>query len=256
MNKIAKFFKDRVKLNLIIDIILFLLLMTMAGIGFLIKYTLISGEKQNIIYGTNTNLEFWGLDRHEWGTIHLIVSIIFVVFILLHIILHWKMIVCFLKRLIPNKTYRVIFSAFVSLFGLLLFIFGFVVTPEQVGHKNLYRHHISNKVSVTNSTLNKNSETFNRKQRKAIDTTATIQPKQKQRHFKNKKHVEKYKVFGNQSMSYVSDKYDVPISYICKELGISSNYKSEKLGRLRKRFNFTMSDVSHAIAKYKNKNVQ
>ena len=62
MNKIAKFFKDRVKLNLIIDIILFLLLMTMAGIGFLIKYTLISGEKQNIIYGTNTNLEFWGLD--------------------------------------------------------------------------------------------------------------------------------------------------------------------------------------------------
>ena len=108
MNKIAKFFKDRVKLNLIIDIILFLLLMTMAGIGFLIKYTLISGEKQNIIYGTNTNLEFWGLDRHEWGTIHLIVSIIFVVFILLHIILHWKMIVCFLKRLIPTSVLMIL----------------------------------------------------------------------------------------------------------------------------------------------------
>ncbi|MDD2549271.1 MAG: hypothetical protein PHD00_04150, partial [Bacteroidales bacterium] len=71
MNNFIKFCRDRAKINLVVDIILFLLLMGMAGIGFLIKYTLLSGEKRNLLYGKNVNLELLGLDRHQWGTIHL-----------------------------------------------------------------------------------------------------------------------------------------------------------------------------------------
>jgi len=63
MNSFIKFCKDRAKLNLTIDIVLLLLLMTMAGIGFLIKYVLLSGEKRNVIYGQNINLELLGMDR-------------------------------------------------------------------------------------------------------------------------------------------------------------------------------------------------
>ena len=47
------------KLNLSIDIIMLLLLMPLAGIGFLIKYVLIPGIQRNERYGAGVELEFW-----------------------------------------------------------------------------------------------------------------------------------------------------------------------------------------------------
>jgi hypothetical protein len=69
---------------------------------------------------------------------------------------------------------------------------------------------------------------------------------------KIKNTIEEFEVLGSQSISYVAGKYGVPSSYICKELRISTSYQSERLGPLRKRYNFTMSNVSRAIAKVKN----
>lgn len=41
------------------------------GVGLLIKYTLISGQEQISKYGRNDKLLLLGLNRHEWGEIHL-----------------------------------------------------------------------------------------------------------------------------------------------------------------------------------------
>ncbi|MHC4076764.1 MAG: DUF4405 domain-containing protein [Planctomycetota bacterium] len=60
----------RAKLNLIIDALLLLCLAGIAGIGFLIKYVLVPGYQRWEIYGRNVSLFLWGLDRHQWGTIH------------------------------------------------------------------------------------------------------------------------------------------------------------------------------------------
>lgn len=257
MNKFVKFCKDKAKLNLTIDIILFFLLMAMAGLGFLIKYTLLSGEKRNAIYGNNVNLELLGMDRHQWGTVHLIVSIVFVIFIVLHIIFHWKMIVAFFKILIPNQIIRMLFSIFISVVGLFLFVFGFVVNPEQVQHDNLYRNRT---VSTSNASLQTNMDDFTFTEDKAFTTiknkdvrkTPEDHSKQGEKQHKNHIYIEEYEVLGSQSISYVSDKYGVPGIYICNELGIPTHYQSEKLGRLRKKYNFSMPDVSRAIVKYKN----
>lgn len=67
------------KINFIIDVIMFILMALLAGIGLLIKYILLSGENRWIKYGRNVDLSFWGLDRHEWGTIHLWVAVALVV---------------------------------------------------------------------------------------------------------------------------------------------------------------------------------
>ena len=107
---------------------MFLLLMTMAGIGFLIKYTLISGEKQNI-YGTNTNLEFWGLDSMN-GNYSSYCKHNFCCF---YSITHYSSLendCVFLKRLIPNKTYE-LFLVLCLFIWIAPFIFGFVVTPSR-----------------------------------------------------------------------------------------------------------------------------
>lgn len=270
MNKFIKFCKDRAKLNLVVDIILFLVLMGMAGIGFLIKYTLLSGEKRNIIYGQNVNLELLGLDRHQWGTIHLVVSITFIVFIVLHIILHWKLIGCFFRRLIPSRTPRIVFISFLSVVSIFLFVFAFLFEPAIVEYGNLFRHRIENtSVSIENvlnasdtdieistqqslsEPLNSNSENADKQD---IDSNVKSKQKEnsKQKTHKNRAIVEDYVVLGGESLSDVSIKYGVPTQFLCDELNIPHKYSTERLGRLRKRYNFTMSDVSRAVAKYVN----
>jgi hypothetical protein len=91
----------KTKLTISIDIVLFILLVSTVGIGFLMKFVLVPGQVRNEIYGNNVNLEFLGLTRHEWGSIHLIISIIFLSLLILHIIFHWKLIVSFFKCMFP-----------------------------------------------------------------------------------------------------------------------------------------------------------
>ncbi len=82
--------KDKMKINLAIDAIMLVLLMSVAGLGFLIKYVLVPGYKVTGLYQADVELYFMGLSRHEWGNIHLLLSFIFLGLMLLHIILHWK----------------------------------------------------------------------------------------------------------------------------------------------------------------------
>ncbi len=128
------------KLNIIIDIILLVLLVLMAGVGFLIKYALLPGIQRNSKFGANINLEVLGMDRHQWGNIHLIISIIFIALIILHIILHWDMILCILDKMIPRKTVRNLFLATLTIITITLFIGPFLVNPVQVSHENNFRN--------------------------------------------------------------------------------------------------------------------
>ncbi len=96
----------RQKLNIIIDIIMFLVMGALAAIGFIIRYILIPGSERWEKYGRNVDLTCWGMDRHEWGLIHLVLGILLIVLLILHIIFHWTMIVNYFKRLLPNPTWR------------------------------------------------------------------------------------------------------------------------------------------------------
>lgn len=131
--------KDKSKLNLSIDVILLLLMMPIAGIGFLMKYVLLSGIQRNPIYGNNVELEFWGLSRHEWGKIHLVLSLIFLVLLILHIYFHWNMIIHIFKRMIPDKTIRIVSAVLLTVVGLLMFSFPLFVKPEIVAKEALHQ---------------------------------------------------------------------------------------------------------------------
>lgn len=250
--------KDKPKLNICIDIILFLLLAAMAGVGLLIKYVLISGENRNLLYGEDINFLYWGLDRHEWGTIHLIISLVFIFFLVLHIIFHWDMMLCLLRRLIPNKRRRIVFNSIIIALGILFFFFAFFITPTQVYHEHNYRNRINR------------TSTFVGEQELAPipDTNHEVVPQQEQQvketkqkeekipQQKNRTIAEEYEVQGTYTLNYVANKYNVPSSYLCNELNIPQNLSSKRLGHLRRRYNFTMADVSKALANHKKQNPQ
>jgi hypothetical protein len=107
----------KLKLNLVIDGLLLLCLAAIAGIGFLIKYTLLPGYKRWEIYGRNVDLSFWGLDRHECGTIHLVIGF-------------WGVIVSVYRALIPNTVLRYIVVVVLVCLTILLFAFPFLVKPD------------------------------------------------------------------------------------------------------------------------------
>jgi hypothetical protein len=117
------------KLNLIIDAFLLLCIAAIAGIGLLMRNVLVPGYKRWEIYNSNVELYFWGLDRHQWGTIHFITGLVFLALLILHIVLHWSMIVGICRKLIPNVTVRLITAIILLVLTMALIFFSYAVEP-------------------------------------------------------------------------------------------------------------------------------
>ncbi len=121
---------DKPKVNLVIDALMFFYMMAIAGIGFLMKYVLIPGKETGAKYGRKVELFLLGMDRHEWGTIHLITGFTLLGFLTLHIILHWKMILNIYHRLIRSRRARRIIASVFIIVCVILVILPFAVNPE------------------------------------------------------------------------------------------------------------------------------
>ena len=118
------------KLNLIIDALLLVCMAAIAGIGLLMRNVLVPGYQRWEIYGRNVELYFWGLDRHQWGTIHFIIALVLLGLVILHIVLHWPMILDIYRKLIPNVRARWITAIILLALTLALASFSFAVRPD------------------------------------------------------------------------------------------------------------------------------
>jgi len=120
---------DKSKLNFITDSLMFLVLMAMAGLGFLMKYVLVPGRERWVKYGRNVNLTLFGWNRHDWGDIHLDLGLIFLGLLVVHIILHWRQIVGLFNSFVPAERRALVLLVFVLL-AVFLIYFPFLLSPE------------------------------------------------------------------------------------------------------------------------------
>ena len=72
----------RTSVNFIVDVIAFSCFVYLAATGVLIRYVLPPGSGH---FST-----IWGLDRHEWGSVHFWTAIVLLCTIAVHLILHWS----------------------------------------------------------------------------------------------------------------------------------------------------------------------
>jgi Na+/alanine symporter len=79
---------------------------TVSGSGFLIDQVCRRG------------VTFWGMGRRTWIDIHLWSGIVIVVLLVLHIVLHWKMVDGFFRKVIPNYALR--YAVYALLLALVL----------------------------------------------------------------------------------------------------------------------------------------
>ena len=242
-------FKDKSKRNLSIDIVMLLLMMPIAGIGLLIKYVLIPGMQKNSIFGNDVDLEFLGMTRHQWGTIHLILGFVFLSFLALHIILHWKMIVGIFQRMVPGKTLQVVCTFVLGALSLTMIAFPLIIEPKIIERTPLHQNrnaHSGTGYSPENQS--KNSLMVQPDSSFSDKTKMNVQDK----HFQHKNELakEEYEINGSLTLQFVADKYGIPANKLADDLNVPETLVGEKLGRLRKQYSFTIDDVRKSISTY------
>ncbi len=76
---------ERTRLNFLIDVLSYTFFLFLITTGILMRYVLPPG--------TGRFVTVWGISRHDWGTIHFWISIVFLTLMVLHVYLHWNWIV-------------------------------------------------------------------------------------------------------------------------------------------------------------------
>jgi len=117
------------KTNLIIDGLLFLGMMFLAGTGYVRKYILLSGSASRAVYGQKTDMFMLGFNRDDWSVIHLYTAYFLLFLLGLHIILHWKQITIMYKQLVGNHTLRILLMAVFLMVSVFLVVFPFIIAP-------------------------------------------------------------------------------------------------------------------------------
>jgi hypothetical protein len=99
---------SRSTLNFVLDLASFLVLLGLTITGLVMKYILppgTGGVGRNLHGGSGSGVqaqELWSMTRHEWGSIHFYLAVVFVVLMIIHIVLHWTWIKCYVKSVVSR----------------------------------------------------------------------------------------------------------------------------------------------------------
>jgi len=231
------------EINFIIDALMFFCMAVIAGIGFLMNNVLLSGREVWEKYGNNIELEFLWMDRHTWGEIHIFFGYLLLILLVFHIILHWKMITGLYKNLITDPKKRKNVAIIFLSICFILFIFGFIACPQEGDFVRGNRRNLSSQSNFKNVQTSAdisqiNSEDTNQDQ--IIESS--LMPDD---------HNTPFEVRGFMTFSEITRKYNVPSSYLKRKLNLPSSISdNEKLGLLRRRHPFKMSDIERFIDEY------
>ncbi|HKL67675.1 MAG TPA: DUF4405 domain-containing protein, partial [Bacteroidales bacterium] len=230
----------KTNLYLLIDVLMFLFLALMSGVGLLIKYILLPGSKRWDVYGRNVDLTYLGMDRHQWGTVHLIIAILFIVALVLHIILHWKCLVNYMKRLFENKKEVNILMLAFGFILLVMIVFPFLVKVDvaELGdgrdrflHGQGQQDNLPAAVQDKESARIKTTEDFSGKiSEESVKVSGVDDSKTRSlQEAGSNEEIERHdidadiNVDGSMSLINVSVKYNVPVSHLADELDLPSN---------------------------------
>ena len=98
--------------NFVVALLSFLNLLALAFTGCVMRYILPpgTGGLGRALHGgggRGINIkELWSMTRHEWGSIHFYLAVVFVVLMIVHIILHWTWIKCYVKSVVSRKSFN------------------------------------------------------------------------------------------------------------------------------------------------------
>jgi hypothetical protein len=237
---------NRTKVNLSIDLLLLIVFAALIGIGLLLKFVLISGQEKWLVYGSNPELTFLGLDRHEWGTVHLITGIVFFVLFILHLAFHWNMIKCMFRKCVPAKGLRAGLATVSLVLFTGLIVFPFFINPVKgPAGRGIEQFSLEELGIDVNDSIR-----LELKKPKRIEEERTDY----ELHLRKKNNPEQADITGKMTLQGISVKYDVSVKKLKEKLNIPDHVsKYERLGRMRKKYDFTLQELRDIIDEEMNK---
>ena len=234
--------------NFIIDILMLIVMSAVVGIGFIVKYILIPGHARWDVYGENVELYMLGMDRHQWGNIHLILGFILIGLLALHIIFHWKLIVGLYQRIFKSKIIYKILTAIFLLVCALFMLAPFFTTPEVIRiNQGEGRHAMHHDIDEELDSADADMVDADKPE---PDKKETINEHKEQRKHKNSK--SKLEIKGYMTLGEISKEHNVPLEYLKTKLNIPlSTPDSERLSQIRKKYNIEMNEIRDIVDDYK-----
>ena len=121
----------------LIDVLAFISFLFLIATGLLIKFVLPPGSGGIEAHGTGWKAAtrpgslVWGVTRHEWGTIHFWISVVFLVVIAIHLFIHWRWIVVSFKGKECQESRMKAAIGIGALLGLLALAIALVMGPKK-----------------------------------------------------------------------------------------------------------------------------
>ncbi len=218
----------KVNWQFLVDTIMFICMVGIAIIGLLLAFFIPQGPSS-----PESSKYFLNLHRHQWGNIHLYLSITFVLLLIIHLILDWKWIKTRAFHIFKGRWKMALGSTF--LLSLLILFIIWIVYPKEPGTYEEYglgrgRQATEN---LLPSALHEREPNSGAQEQEALTVT------------------------GQMTLQDLEEISGVPVSRIIEALGLPSNSsKKETLGRLRKKYGFSLVEARDVLTRLMNEETE
>jgi len=203
---------QRTALNFSVDLLAFVGFVLLTATGLVERYVLPPG--------TGDFQAVWGMNRHQWGEIHFWIALFLMGVLAIHIVLHWKWIVCVIRGKQSEASAGRFGLGVVGLIGLLgLSLAPFLAPVEQTGEPGSRRQQEHPESSAVDG-----DDTAGGGERSTLE------------------------IRGSMTLSEVEQATDVPATEIIRKLGLPPEVpRDENLGKLRRQYKFDMQAVRDIV---------
>jgi hypothetical protein len=206
----------------LVDTLLFLAVVGIALIGFLMGLVIPKGPT-----APESTKYFLGLHRHQWSNIHFYLSIAFVVFVTIHILMSWKWIKSKSRQIFKERWKTALISMAVASV-LLIFLF-WALYPRVPGAYEDY----GVRASVRSGQQAKSDERAPRAEEKILYEDGSVY----------------IVITGQTTLKQAEKATGIPAETIAAELKIPSHVSpDDTFGRLRKQYGFSLLDVRDVVS--------
>jgi hypothetical protein len=226
----------------LVDTFLFISIAGIAVIGFLMGLVIPKGPA-----APESTKYFLGLHRHQWSNIHFYLSIAFIVFATIHILLGWKWIKNKARQIFKNRWNTALI--FTAIAPVLLVILLWALCPRTPGSYEGYGARAGERAQPQPSAQRESAPHEKKSEVQKKEEIHEAEHEQKLTRGISAEDQSGILITGRMTLRDLGKETRIPARRIADKLNLPSTISlDESLGRLRRRFGFTIQDVRDAIA--------
>ncbi len=234
----------------LVDTLLFISFIGIAFIGILMAFFLAEGPTSQ---ARESEKYFLGLHRHQWGDIHLYLSLAFTALVVIHLILEWSWIKGKTRKLFKKEWVPAL--VFIIALSLIVPLIFWAATPKHPADYDEYGNRSGDRLGKQQKlTVGNIAAQLNKEETKPSQESPIL--KSKEEHLEENKlvrgrleeDISGILITGQMTLNEVEKSSGVQAGKIIEAMGLPPNTpQNESLGRLRIQFGFTSQELRDAV---------